>query len=74
MVAISSAARHELVRAVSERYRATVSADEKGRILDEFGSPLSGVRVSIIPRPPASDTAAASSARAMYVMGACTTG
>ena len=36
MVAISSAARHELVRAVSERYRTTVSADEKGRILDEF--------------------------------------
>jgi hypothetical protein len=36
MVSISSAARQELVRAVSERYRTTVSGDEKGRILDEF--------------------------------------
>ena len=36
MVAISSATRHELLRAVSERYRTTGSADEKGRILDEF--------------------------------------
>jgi Integrase core domain len=36
MVAISSATRHELVRAVSERYRTSVSAKEKGRILDEF--------------------------------------
>jgi hypothetical protein len=36
MVAISSATRHELVRAVSERYRTSVSAEEKGRILDEF--------------------------------------
>ena len=36
MVAISSATRHELVRAVSERYRTSVSGDEKGRILDEF--------------------------------------
>jgi Integrase core domain len=36
MAEISTAARQELVQAVSERYRTTVSADEKGRILDEF--------------------------------------
>jgi hypothetical protein len=35
MSEISTATRQELVQAVSERYR-TVSADEKGRILDEF--------------------------------------
>jgi hypothetical protein len=36
MAEISTAARQELVQAVSERYRSTVSADGKGRILDEF--------------------------------------
>ena len=35
MAEISTGARQELVQAVSERYR-TVSAEEKGRILDEF--------------------------------------
>jgi hypothetical protein len=35
MSAISTATRQELVRAVGERYR-TVSAEEKGRILNEF--------------------------------------
>jgi hypothetical protein len=35
MAEISTAARQELVQAVTGRYR-TVSADEKGRILDEF--------------------------------------
>jgi hypothetical protein len=35
MSEISTATRQELVQAVGERYR-TVSADEKGRILDEF--------------------------------------
>ncbi|MGH7178193.1 MAG: integrase catalytic domain-containing protein, partial [Tepidisphaeraceae bacterium] len=35
MSEISTAARRELVQAISGRYR-TVSADEKGRILDEF--------------------------------------
>jgi hypothetical protein len=34
--AISTATRRELVRAVSDRYRGTVSADDKGRILTEF--------------------------------------
>jgi integrase-like protein len=36
MGAISTAARQELVQAVSERYRSTVAAEDKGRILDEF--------------------------------------
>ena len=35
MSEISTATRQELVQAVGERYR-TVSAEEKGRILDEF--------------------------------------
>jgi hypothetical protein len=38
MTTISTTTRLELVRAVSERYRATGSAEEKGRILDEFGA------------------------------------
>jgi hypothetical protein len=38
MAEISTAARQELVQAVSERYRTTVSTDEKGRILDDFRS------------------------------------